>query len=33
LSDVLAAPAKITDGHLLIAASRAGHLFADAAGG
>ncbi len=33
LSDVLAAPRKIADGHLLISASRAGHLFAAAAGG
>jgi hypothetical protein len=33
LSDVLAEPSKIGDGHLLIAASRAGHLFAHAASG
>jgi hypothetical protein len=33
LTDVLAAPQKIADGHLLIAASRAGHLFADASRG
>ena len=33
LSDVLAVPSRIADGHLLIAVSRAGHLFADAAGG
>jgi hypothetical protein len=31
LSDVLAAPRRIADGHLLIAVSRAGHLFAGAA--
>jgi|AraplaMF_Col_mMF_1032025.scaffolds.fasta_scaffold00062_28 hypothetical protein len=33
LTDVLAAPHRITDGHLLIAASRAGHLFAGTSGG
>jgi hypothetical protein len=33
LSDVPAAPRRIAECHLLIAASRAGHLFADAAGG
>jgi hypothetical protein len=29
LTDVLAAAQQVADGHLLIAASRAGHLFAD----
>jgi hypothetical protein len=33
LSDVLAQPNKIADGHLLIAASRAGHLFGTASAG
>jgi hypothetical protein len=34
LTDVLASPHRIADGHLLIAASsRAGHLFATPSGG
>jgi hypothetical protein len=33
LTDVLAAPHQIADGHLLIAAPRAGHLFATPSAG